>query len=320
MARNVADRSGVALASSQALAFIDKAPPLSHEPITVSSMPRRRAQARAELAPASERAIRRHHATVTETVIAGIACQEIASASAVTAPTDRTILYFFGGGYAQGSPFEDLPVTCALAEGTGARVIAPCYRLAPEHPYPAAIDDGMAVYRALIATPGIGSLAIAGESAGGNLALVVMAEARARGLRMPQAAALLSPWTDLTHEGDSTRFNADRDPTVDPFMLEEFAAAYAPSADRRDSGISPLFSAFDSAWPPTILTTGTRDLLISQVVRLATSMRAAGIEIDLRVWDGLWHVFEFYDELPEAEQSLADISNFLDRRLSSSEE
>lgn len=246
----------------------------------------------------------------------GIACQEVRpKPGAASSITDRVILYFFGGGYAQGSPFEDLPITAALADFTGARVVVPHYRLAPENPYPAALNDGIAVYRALVDASAPSRLALAGESAGGNLALAVLGRARAEGLSMPCAAALLSPWADLSNAGDSIAANASRDPTLDPFMLEDFAAAYAAGADRRDTGISPLFGSFDSAWPPFMVTTGTRDLLMSQSVRLAEVLRRAGVGIDLRIWDGLWHVFEFYDELPEAARSLAQIAAFLIERF-----
>src|SRR6056297_2154203 len=164
---------------------------------------------------------------------------------------------------------------------------------------------------------GPGKLAVAGESAGGNLMLVTLRRAQAAGLPMPCAAALLSPWCDLTHGGESLAANDGRDPTLPFGNVDRAAKAYAGDAARDDPDISPLLGRFGPWFPPALITTGTRDLLLSPSVELARRLRAAGADVDLRIWDGLWHVFEFYDELPEAAESLAQAGAFLDRHFTS---
>ena len=132
---------------------------------------------------------------------------------------------------------------------------------------------------------------------------------------MPVAAALFSPWCDLGGSGDSIQSNAGRDPTLHPGSLQDYAQAYAGQSALKDPGVSPIYGEFGKAFPPVIITSGTRDLLMSHCVRLAGVMRRSGVSVDLRVWDGLWHVFEFYDELPEAAASLKEIADHLHIRL-----
>lgn len=131
---------------------------------------------------------------------------------------------------------------------------------------------------------------------------------------MPGAAALLSPWCDLTHGGDSLTANDGRDPTLTLAYVEGAARLYAGATPPNNAAVSPILGALDGL-PPTLVTSGTRDLLLSQSVELTARLRTAGVETDLRVWDGLWHVFEFYDELPEAAQSLREIAKFLSARF-----
>lgn len=142
-----------------------------------------------------------------EAVIGGVTCLAVVPGRH---ETEWPILYGFGGGFVQGSPVEDLSIIAPLCAAIGARVIVPDYRLAPEHPWPAALEDCFAVYRALSERP----FAIVGESAGGNLALGLMHGGRAEGLPLPGAAALMSPWCDLGNSGDSFCFNNARDPSL----------------------------------------------------------------------------------------------------------
>lgn len=256
----------------------------------------------------SERAVETHGVTCADTVVAGVSCMR------VTPPLERDqrqLLYVFGGGFVQGSPFEDLPITAALAAKTGATVIAPHYPLAPEHPFPAALDHVTAVGQALLSkNPGT---LLAGESAGGNLALCLVHRLRSQAQPVPRAIVALSPVTDLSHEGDSQI--ADRDPTLPALRPREIRAAYLGKRDAKHPEVSPLYGKFDPSFPPTLVTTGTRDLLLSGCVRLARVMREAGAPIDLRVWEGMWHVFEYYPDIPEADASLSEVAAFLDRHF-----
>ncbi len=265
---------------------------------------RLRDETRAAYLPRAERAVARAGVQVTEAVIGGQPCLDIWPQG----ETKGTVLYCFGGGYITGSAREDLIVSAVLAAKTSARFVAVDYPLAPEHPWPAAFESAWAVYQALVTE---GPVALAGESAGGNLALTIMQRA---GPGIP-AILLLSPWCDLTHGGDSVGANDARDPSLGRAQLLAAATLYAGEADRGLPEISPVFGAFSADGPPAMITTGSRDLLLSQCAELARRMRAAGQEVRLDVHDGLWHVFEFYDELPEAAASLQAGAAFLKAHL-----
>jgi len=290
--------------SPQAQAFLDKGDMTASHSLDTMTMTEIRAAGLEAYRPACEEAIKRHGITSVETEIGGVACMEVL-------PGDRTpgrdILYIFGGGFMVGSPFEELPITAFLAARLGARIICPYYRLAPEHPFPAALDDVSAVADSLFADNP--TTLLAGESAGGNLALALVHRRRREGKSVPQAIAALSPATDLSHSGDSA--DADRDPFLLAARIPEVRAAYIPNHDPTNPEISPIYGSFDANFPPTLMTTGTRDMLLSGCVRLARVMREAGAAVDLRVWEGMWHVFEFYPDIPEAGASLTEISDFL---------
>ena len=237
--------------------------------------------------------------------IGGVPTLEIEPESATDAPP---LLYLFGGGFITGGPLEDLRISGGLAARLRRRILSPTYRLAPEHPFPAALEDVTAVARAMGRPP-----AIIGESAGGALALVVARRLIAAGAP-PRALALLSPAVDFSEDAIRTDANdGPDDPTLSPDHLRAVPGLYAPAADRADPEISPINGDFDPEWPPTFITTGTRDRLIAHAARLARRLRAAGAEADLRLWPGLWHVFEYYD-VPEADLSLDEIAAFLEAK------
>ena len=212
------------------------------------------------------------------------------------------LLYLFGGAFIMGGPLEDLMISAALAAGTGMQVISPAYRLAPEAPFPAGLEDAVAVARA------VRPRAVAGESAGGNLALGV-----ARDLvdanHAPRALALLSPAADMSPGFDPRE--APDDPTLRIRMIEAMPGIYAPGTDPSDPRLSPLYGCFGPDWPATLITTGTRDRFLGPCSQLARAMREGGATADLRVWDGMWHVFEYYEGIPEAAASLTEIAHFL---------
>lgn len=274
-------------------------------PTTLETLEARRAEAKAAFLPRADRAVARYGVSVEQVTIAGHPCLEIQPSTKVRG----TVLYCFGGGYISGSAREDLIVSAALSAGAHARVVAVDYPLAPEYPWPAAHDAAWAVFQSLQRDDPC--LAIAGESAGGNLALTVMQRAS----MPPSAVLLLSPWCDLTHRGDSLLANNGRDPTLGLDLLQFAAALYAGTAEVSQPAISPINGSFFAEGPPVMITTGTRDLLLSQCIELARCMRIAGQDVRLDVYDGLWHVFEFYDELPEAQISLEACSSFLKKHL-----
>ena len=296
--------------SDQASAWIEANPPSERTLINADNAEAVRAEIRRDWAPSMAAARAEFDPNETTVDIGGVAC------SVVTGPTvTGTVIYFYGGGHTTGSPEEDIVITAPLAIDAGARVIAVRYPLAPEHSYPAALNAAEAVYRAVIDDIGDAPLVVAGESAGGNLTLALTQQARAAGLRLPTALALLSPWSDLGFGGDSHQ--TDRDPTL-PMSngeLRVMAELYRAGAAHDDPLISPIHADF-TAFPPTLITTGTRDLLLSDCVRIHTGMKADGVDVTLRVWEGMWHVFEFYRELPEARASMAEICDFVRSSLS----
>lgn len=284
----------------------------SARPTNFGDMARVRRDEAAGYEDAARRAGRRHRITMTTTEIGGVVCDLFTSASA-RRRGEGPLLYVFGGAFMMGDPFTDLPVIGALCELTGLDVVAPRYRLAPEHPSPAAIGDVEAVYRALVRTDR-SPAAVAGESAGGNLALLVAQRAVAAGIPRPAVLALLSPAADLRADRALYEPNVEVDPTLHFSRIEEVSAAYVADSDPADPTVSPGLGVMDGL-PPTIITTGTRDLLMAGCVRLRDSMEAAGVEVTCQVWDGLWHVFEFDDQIPEQAQSLAEISAFITKHL-----
>ena len=260
-----------------------------------------------EYQPRARRALKRHKVEWQQIEVAGIPCIEAIPAER---QYDRTILYCFGGGYVYGGAFDDLCISAPISRHANARIVAPMYSLAPESAFPAAVDECFAVYQFLCKQSGEAGFAIAGESAGGNLALSLMLKARKAGLAMPVAAALLSPWCDLNPLSRQAGV-CPQDPTLHEGDLDNYADIYARDNDRCNPLISPLYAAFDGSFPPVMITTGTRDVLLHQSIRLSRVLINAGIKTDLRIWQGLWHVFECYDELPEAAQSLRELSGFL---------
>ncbi len=225
------------------------------------------------------------------------------------------IFYLFGGGYITGEPEFDMPIIGGLSARLGAVAAAPHYRLAPEHPYPAALEDALAAYRAFVSVEG--SFWVVGESAGGGLALAMVQAAAREGLRLPDAMALLSPWVDLTHSLPSA--NDGFDPTFTRSGLLDSARLYAGENDLSQAGLSPLHGKL-SGLPPILITTGSRDILREQAHALASAITDANGRVELHDWPGLWHVFEYYRTLPEAARSLDRIAAFLRDHVSLKQE
>ena len=240
--------------------------------------------------------------------LAGIPCKQLTPQHWSNAD-GRCIQYAYGGGYVSGSSYEDLIIAAPLAQQCEARIVMVDYRLSPEHPYPAPQQDMHQVYPELLRQYDAARLVVCGESAGANQALGLMQHVRDLGLAMPGCAALFSPWCDLDNQGDSHIFNDGRDPTLSNLWTDIAASLHANGQALDDPGISPLYGDMHDL-PPCIITTGSRDLLLSQCLRLAQKMRAAGVACDLRVNEGMWHVFEFYP-IPEARRSIREVANFI---------
>lgn len=224
-----------------------------------------------------------------------------------------TLLYLHGGAYQTGSSATQLNLAAHLARAAGHRLWAPDYRLAPEHPFPAALDDALAAYRALRQDA---PLAIAGDSAGGGLALALALRVRDETADSPAALALLSPWTDLTLGNPTHQSHAHLDPFFPtPDGLAEAAQRYAGATALDHPWVSPLHARLDGL-PPLRVHVGDQETLLDDSRLLVEEARAAGVDADLEVWPGLWHVWQSYaGRLPEADESLAALGEFLSRRL-----
>ena len=196
------------------------------------------------------------------------------------------------------------------------RVLFPEYRLAPEHPFPAAIDDVVAAWRWLRSDQDLGarSTAVAGDSAGGGLAVALLVALRDAGEALPAAAALMSPTVDLTSSGASMIERAEQDPVSTPAMLGQFASDYLAGANPKTPLASPLFASL-SGLPPLLVQVGTADLLLSDSERLATTAAEAGVDVTLDIGEGLPHVYQLLLGTPEAADATEQTGKFLQARV-----
>jgi monoterpene epsilon-lactone hydrolase len=232
------------------------------------------------------------------------------------ADTGRVLLFLHGGGFEFGSVRSDGELAARLGRASGMRVLFPEYRLAPEHPFPAAIDDVLAVWRWLRTGQALGarSIAVAGDSAGGGLAVALLVATRDAREPMPAAAVLMSPTVDLTSSGASMTERADQDPISTPAMLRQFAADYLAGADPKTPLASPLFAQL-AGLPPLLVQVGTADLLLSDSERLAAAAAAAGVDVTLEIGEGLPHVYQLMLGTPEAAEATERIGKFLRARV-----
>lgn len=230
--------------------------------------------------------------------------------------TDRILLYFHGGGYCLGSIATHRALVGNLARAASARVASVEYRLAPEHPFPAAVDDGVSAYRALLATGAKPArMALGGDSAGGGLTAATLLGLRDRDDPLPACAVCISPWLDLSCSGPSMRTHVEHDPIVAPAQLHKLAEAYLGGASPREPLASPLFAEL-SGLPPMLVHVGTAETLLDDSIRFAERARAAGVDVSLEVWDAMVHVWHAFSPLlPEADRAIARIGEYLRSRL-----
>jgi epsilon-lactone hydrolase len=246
---------------------------------------------------------------VTPVVAGGVPAEWVA---APAADANRVLLYLHGGGYCMGSLRSHRLLVSRLSAEAHARVLNLDYRLAPEHPFPAAVDDAVAAYNWLRAE-GVGAdrIAIAGDSAGGGLTLATLLALKDAGVPLPAAAVPLSPWTDLEGTGDSMRTRASVDVMIKPDRIKETADLYANGQDMRQPHLSPLYGDF-AGLPPLLIQVGDAEVLLDDARRVGDRAKAAGVDVTLEVWDEMPHVFQaFLGLLPEADQACARIGEFV---------
>ena len=232
------------------------------------------------------------------------------------ASMERVLFYLHGGAYLLGSSLGYRPLFSALARAAGARGLALDYRLAPENPFPAAVDDAVSAYRALL-SQGIapGSIAIAGDSAGGGLTVAMLVAARDAGLPMPAAAVAISPWADLECTGGSMLSKAAEDPSLNREGLLAMASIYLNGVSPRAALASPLYANL-AGLPPLLIQVGSAEVLLDDATRLAARAAEADVAVQLEVWPRMphvWHVFAF--TLSEGRDAIAAAGAFVSARF-----
>lgn len=226
---------------------------------------------------------------------------------------EKVILYLHGGGYVIGNIALYRLLSATLSQKTKARVFLPEYRLAPEHPYPAAVDDAVAAYRWLL---GEGfraeNIIIAGDSAGGGLSLAATLSLRAEGQPLPAGVICLSPWTDLSLSGESHQSKAKAEAMLLKESLHLWASSYANKADLRNPLISPVFADF-AGFPPLLIQVGSEEILLDDSVLLAENAKSADVDMTLTIYEGMWHVWQTLGFLPESRAAIEEIGAFVKR-------
>lgn len=250
-------------------------------------------------------------ASVETRTIAGVTCYECTPSDGV--PDDGIIyLYIHGGAFVFGGGLFAKAHGARSAGALGVVTVSVDYRMPPDHPFPAAPEDCIAVYQALLETLDPARIIIGGSSAGGNLAAAATLMIRDRGLPLPAGVILLTPEVDLTEAGDSFRTNADLD-VVLKRGLPEANALYAGGHDLRDPYLSPLFADFTRGYPPTLVQTGTRDLFLSNSALIHRKLRDAGVDAELHVWEAMPHGGFGRGEAPENDEIHAELRRFIAR-------
>ncbi|NVM28927.1 MAG: alpha/beta hydrolase [Candidatus Helarchaeota archaeon] len=229
----------------------------------------------------------------------------------------NAILYLHGGGYVAGGIGTHRELVGRIALASKAHALLIDYRLAPEHPFPAALEDAMTAYRWLVSKEGISpkNIVIAGDSAGGGLTLATLIKLRDEGDPLPVAAVFLSPWTDLANTGETVKTKAEIDPFVSPEGLEMMAEIYLGDADARNPLASPLYGNLQGL-PPLLIQVGSAECLLDDAVRCAERAKSAGVDVTLEVWDDMIHVFQaFANMAPEGQKGIEKIGEFIQKFL-----
>lgn len=252
--------------------------------------------------------------TLEETTVGGV------RAVAITPPevrTDAVYLFFHGGAYVKACVAANHNMVIGLCGRLGMHALSVDYRVAPEHPYPAGLDDAIAVYRGVLqrGTPAA-RVIVGGSSAGGGLAVALLLACRDVGWPQPGVVLPVSPWADLTQSGDSIVTRADRDPTLTKRYLDRFAPDYYGDTSPRTPRISPVFGAYAGVTSSMLVQVGSEEILVDDSVRLVEKARDAGVDAKLEIYDGGYHGWQNAGAaLPEAVQAADSAAGFISRHL-----
>jgi acetyl esterase/lipase len=259
---------------------------------------------------------------VAERVASDVKCESVEAGGVKAewivppnAADDRVILYLHGGGYVMGSINTHRAMVARIARASQARALALDYRLAPEHPFPAALDDTTAAYRWLLAQgykPN--KIVISGDSAGGGLVLAALVALRDANVSLPACAVPISPWTDMEGTGASMKTNASKDPMIPAGNnggLFNMAKAYVGGADPKNPLASPLHADYRGL-PPLLIQVGETETLLDDSTRVADKAKSAGVKVELEVWDDMIHVWHVFAKLlPEGQQAIDRIGRYV---------
>lgn len=232
------------------------------------------------------------------------------------ADEQHVILFFHGGGYVSGSVAIHKLLCASLARATGVRILLPEYCLAPENPFPAALEDAVSAYRWLL-MQGFkpADIIIAGDSAGGGLALATTLALREADEALPAAVLCLSPWADLTLIGESYQTKAKADPILSAKKLRHWALSYTDEENLSNPLVSPIYADF-RGFPPLLIQVGSEEIMLDDAVQVAEKAKAAGVDVTLRIEPGMWHVWHATGMwLPEAREALVEIGQFVREHL-----
>lgn len=248
---------------------------------------------------------------VQPTTLAGMKAERL---SVPIAPKEKVILYLHGGGYCIGSVDSHRPIAAALAAASKVTVVLPEYRLAPEDPFPAAVDDALAAYRALLEEGfAANDIVVGGESAGGGLTVALMIALRDAGGPLPAGAFLISPWCDMNGLGDVSPEALDVD-FLRPEQIAAFTEAYIP--DGKIDALNSPATADLRGLPPLLIQGGEHEILVSQIRKLADKAKADGVDVTVDIASQMFHAWPLFAMLPEAQEATAEIASFVSARLS----
>jgi epsilon-lactone hydrolase len=248
-----------------------------------------------------------------EAVVDPLACEWLVPDKCDDAPA---ILYLHGGIYMLGSANTHRRMVSFIARESGMRALIPNYRLAPENPFPAAIEDATFIYRKML-EQGIAPdrIAIGGDSAGGGLTMATLLALKTAGDPLPAAAFLMSPWLDLAAEGETLVTRATKDPWFDPDNMPEMVRRYCGDRDPKDPLISPLYGDLQGL-PPVLIQVGDHEILLSDSTRMTDRLSSAGVPVTLQIWPEMWHVFQYFvGQMPESLRAIKDVAGFLKKHI-----
>ena len=256
--------------------------------------------------------------SVAKTSLNGVPA-EVVAAQPASGTVTVTVVHFHGGGYCVGSPAEARAWAAHLSARAGCRVVLPEYRLAPEHPYPAAVDDARAVLSAVLGEPAPGAVVASGDSAGGGLALgaALAVPGTTDAANRIAGCILLSPWLDLTADWAAAPDLVRRDVVLSPAWLAACVRAYVPTADLAQPMVSPLYADLGGL-PPLLIQCGTDDLVAPDAENLAVRAKAAGVDVTYSRWPGLWHDFALQPDITAAAHSAVAQAAWFVARVSDS--